>query len=60
MLIYEHPELKPMIRRIRRNPTLDNVLKIARVVLGDEVKELVQLFKHPYPYKYSFEEEFFK
>ncbi len=41
MLVYEHPELKPAVVRVRRNPTLDNVLRLARRVLGSEVDELV-------------------
>ncbi len=42
MLIYEHPEFKPIIRKTRRNPTIDNVLKVAKLVLGDE--EVERLF----------------
>ncbi len=40
MLVYEHPEMKKMIVKIRRNPTLDNVVKLAKLVLGDEASNL--------------------
>lgn len=36
MLIYEHPEMKPAVVRVRRKPTLDNVLRLASKVLGEE------------------------
>ncbi|RLE50237.1 MAG: hypothetical protein DRJ31_02115 [Candidatus Methanomethylicota archaeon] len=41
MLIYEHPEYKPIIQKTRRNPTLSNVLKIAHIVLGEEAEKLL-------------------
>ncbi|RLE74054.1 MAG: hypothetical protein DRJ56_08190 [Thermoprotei archaeon] len=41
MLVHEHPEYKPMIKRVRRRPTLDNVLKVARLVLGEEAERMV-------------------
>ena len=40
MLVHEHPYLKPMVVRARRKPTLENVLKIARLVLGEEADQL--------------------
>ena len=52
-LVYEHPELKPLARRVRKDPTLENVAKLARVVLGDEVDELVDLGIYG-PYSYEF------
>ncbi len=56
MLIYEHPELKPMVKKARRDPSLQNILKIASIVLGeDAVKQLISLYKHPY--KYDFEDK---
>jgi len=57
MLIYEHPEIKPTIRRIRRNPTLDNVLKLARRILGSEADKIVKTVGK-YPYVYRFERDF--
>lgn len=42
MLIYEHPEYKPLVRKVRRNPSLANVMKVAEVVLGEEAGELKQ------------------
>lgn len=43
MLVYEHPEYKGLISRVRRNPTLENVMKIARLVLGDEADEVLEI-----------------
>lgn len=43
MLVYEHPEYKAFISRVRRNPTLENVMKVARLVLGDEADELLKI-----------------
>jgi len=52
MLIYEHPEYKPLITKARRKPTLENVLKVVRLVLGeDEVKDLLDIAIHGV-YKY--------
>jgi hypothetical protein len=42
MLVYEHPELKGVVTRARRNPTLGNVLKVLERVLGDEAEKLVR------------------
>jgi len=41
MLIYEHPEYKSLITKARHDPTLDNVMKIARLVLGEEANHLL-------------------
>ena len=41
-LIYEHPELKGVVTRARRNPTLCNVLKVLERVLGEEAEKLVR------------------
>lgn len=41
MLVYEHPEYKPLVTKARRNPVLDNVMKIASLVLGDEAEEIL-------------------
>ncbi|RLF23825.1 MAG: hypothetical protein DRN15_05115 [Thermoprotei archaeon] len=43
MLVYEHPQLKKFIRRIRNRPTLDNIMKLAKLVLGDEAEALSEL-----------------
>ena len=43
MLMYEHPELRRIIYKARRDPSLDNVLKIARIVLGDEAYDLLKI-----------------
>ena len=42
MLIHEHPEMKPAVTRVRRNPTLENALRLASRILGEaEAKELL-------------------
>ena len=41
MLVYEHPEYKPIIQKTRRNPTFANVLKVAEKVLGKKAGELL-------------------
>ena len=43
MLVYEHHEYKDLITRVRRNPTLENVMKIARLVLGDEAEKMLKI-----------------
>jgi len=51
MLIYEHPEYKSVVKKVRNNPTLENVLKIGRIVLGDEADRLLELAIYgPYSY----------
>jgi hypothetical protein len=42
MLVYEHPELKGVVTRARRNPTLGNVLKVLERILGEEAEKLVR------------------
>ncbi len=42
MLVHEHPELKGLVARARRRPTLDNVMKVLERVLGEEAWELVR------------------
>ncbi len=36
MIMYEHPELRRIVYKVRRNPTIDSVLRIAVLVLGEE------------------------
>jgi hypothetical protein len=51
MLIHEHPEHKPIIQKARRNSSLNNILKVARIVLGDGVEDIVgQADGGPYIY----------
>ncbi|MCD6510225.1 MAG: hypothetical protein J7L11_07575 [Thermoprotei archaeon] len=56
MLVYEHPELKSVVRRVRRDPTLENVLRIARLVLGEEVTEELfsSVIQGPFIYKLGY------
>ncbi len=52
MLMYEHPEYRKLIYKIRRNPDLENIIKLGELVLGKEVYELLDLAIHgPYNYK---------
>lgn len=42
MLMYEHPEYRRLVYRVRRNPDLDNVIRVARLFLDeDEIHELL-------------------
>ncbi len=44
MTVYEHPELRRLVYRLRRDPTIDSVLKLAELVLGrDEALELYRI-----------------
>ncbi len=54
MLIDECPELKPMVKRARRNPKLENIMKLAKIILGDEAEKL-PLLSVQGPYYYLFE-----
>jgi len=42
MLVHEHPELKGLVTRARRRPTLENVMKVVERVLGEDPWELVR------------------
>jgi len=51
MLIDEHPELKKVVSRARRNPTLENVVRVLERVLGEEAGALVaSAVEGPYVY----------
>ena len=51
MLIHEHPEHKPIIQKTRRNLSLKNILKIARMVLGEDAEDITkQVDDGPYIY----------
>lgn len=52
MLVEEHPELKQLVTRARRKPTLENVKKILERILGEEqVDELLEAsLQGPYSY----------
>lgn len=43
ILLYEHPEYKKIIYKVRRNPDLQNVMKIAELVLGNNAYELLSI-----------------
>ncbi|WFO75305.1 hypothetical protein J4526_09630 [Desulfurococcaceae archaeon MEX13E-LK6-19] len=44
MIVYEHPEYRRLVYKVRRNPDLEHVLKIASLVLGEEkAMELLKL-----------------
>lgn len=51
MLVHEHPELKPMVVKARRKPTLENVVKVAERILGPEARALLRSsVSGPYSY----------
>ena len=43
MTMYEHPELRRLIYRLRRDATINSVLKFAKIVLGE--KEAEELYR---------------
>jgi hypothetical protein len=53
MLIYEHPEYKGLIRRIRRNPTIESMRKLSDIILGEKVYDEIMdiVINGPYTYK---------
>lgn len=57
ILVYEHPEYKDLITRVRRNPILENIMKIARLVLGDEADEILKIGTHGLYVYYDYEKE---
>ncbi len=43
-LVYEHPELKPLVKKVRKNPTLNNVIRLAEVFMSSkEIMELIEI-----------------
>lgn len=53
LLVYEHPEFKPLVKKTRKNPTLSNVVKVAETLVDPErVRELVEAGVQG-PYKYA-------
>ncbi len=51
-LVYEHPEFKKFIQRLRKEPTLENILKLAEKVmdLDDVLRDLEESIYGPYTY----------
>ncbi len=44
MLLYEHPEYRRLVYRVRRRLDLDSVLRVAELVLGrEEAMELLEI-----------------
>jgi len=51
LLMYEHPEYKALARKVRKNPTLRNVIKLAELFMDpQEVRELLSFALYG-PYK---------
>ena len=43
-LVYEHPELKPLVRKVRKDPTLSNIIRLAEVFMSsEEIMELIEV-----------------
>lgn len=42
-LLHEYPEYKKIVYKVRRNPDLRNVMKLAELVLGDSAYELLSI-----------------
>ena len=51
MLIYEHPHYKAIVKRARRTGGLEDVLKIAKLVLGEEESRVLILSSQLSPYR---------
>lgn len=52
MLVYEHPEYKPLVSKARRDPSLENILRVAELVITrEEARELIDTCLHG-PYRY--------
>lgn len=51
-LLYEHHEYMYIVNEVRRNPTIENIIKLAKIILpSNEVNEILDLyFKGPYKY----------
>ncbi|MCS7111723.1 MAG: hypothetical protein N3E36_07340 [Sulfolobales archaeon] len=49
-LLYEHREYRDLASEVRRNPTIENIIKLAKVVLpSKEVNKVLDIqFKGPY------------
>ncbi|MCS7105119.1 MAG: hypothetical protein NZ954_06080 [Thermofilaceae archaeon] len=53
MIVYEHPELKKLVVKARRDPTLENVMKIVERVLGEDAWNLVrESVEGPYEWRF--------
>uniref|UniRef100_A0A7J3QED7 Uncharacterized protein n=1 Tax=Ignisphaera aggregans TaxID=334771 RepID=A0A7J3QED7_9CREN len=52
-LLYEHHEYRYIIKEVRKNPTIENVVKLAKIALSpNEVEDLLNIyFKGIYCYK---------
>ncbi|MEM0005328.1 MAG: hypothetical protein QXJ56_03130 [Ignisphaera sp.] len=43
-LLYEHQEYRYLAREIRKNPTIENVIKLARIILSsDEINKILDI-----------------
>ncbi len=51
-LVYEHPEYKGLVSRARRDPSLENVVRVAEIVLDrEEIDEILDtVINGPYTY----------
>jgi len=55
ILVQEYPQYKRLVKKVRRNPTLENVLRIAEIFMNEnEIKELILLINTG-PYRYRIE-----
>ena len=52
LVVYEYPELKPLVKKVRKDPTLSNVVKLAEIFMDiNEIRELVEIGIYgPYTY----------
>jgi len=52
LVVYEYPELKPLAKKVRKDPTLSNIVKLAEIFMDvNEIRELVEIgICGPYTY----------
>ncbi len=51
-ILEKHPEKKKLVARVRRNPSLENVLRLAEEFLGEEAHRILERSRrHPYRYR---------
>jgi len=51
LLMYEHPEYRSLVRKVRKNPTLRNIIRLAELLMDpQEIRELLSFALYG-PYK---------
>lgn len=54
MIVYEKPWYKGLVNRVRHDPCLENVLRLAEEILGEEAYEIIEaVIEGPYRWRYG-------